>query len=433
MKPIAALLSVVLILAATCSIHAQAPVPVGPAGPVTRDQATATAAPPASQPAAEAVNPEGVKQAEQILHMVHKTYRTAQAMTDSLKVEYKSGMGNNTAEELKFAFDNIGGETMDVPGMKFIAYGEKFYIVRNDVADKYFASDAKNISTGLESAFGENNRVPPPVAFHDLSDRDGQLQSMTMGLINSPHLVNLETIKTESGQSMHEIRFAGEGGSGKAHVTVDSNLLKKVMLNVKPVGAPEGVSIQVTLTLDPKVLDRLPQPIIFDPGARKAVKSMHELEPTPLAIGEVAPDFTLSTLSGESVTLSTLKGSVVVLDFWATWCGPCKRALPELQKFSEWAAASGKPVKVFAVDVWEREQTVDAKVEKVKKFWTGAGYTMHTLMDTKDEVAKLYGVQSIPTTLIIDPNGKLFKLHSGFAPGMMQMLQTEVEEALNAQ
>jgi hypothetical protein len=131
------------------------------------------------------------------------------------------------------------------------------------------------------------------------------------------------------------------------HINPESKLVEKVKMNVEPPNMPANTKFELTLTLSPKVADTLPTAIAFDAGSRKAVDSLEGLEPTPIAIGETAHDFTLSTLGGETVTLSKLKGSVVILDFWATWCGPCKMALPKLQEFATWAESSGQPIKVY--------------------------------------------------------------------------------------
>src|SRR5262249_21362197 len=75
--------------------------------------------------------------------------------------------------------------------------------------------------------------------------------------------------------------------------------------------------------------------------------------PALLTVGQKAPDFELKDPDGQTIKLSSLKGKVVVLDFWATWCGPCKMAMPGIQKLHE--EFKGKPVKVFGVNIWEKD------------------------------------------------------------------------------
>ena len=124
------------------------------------------------------------------------------------------------------------------------------------------------------------------------------------------------------------------------------------------------------------------------------------------------------------MTLAELRGSVVVLDFWATWCGPCKRGLPLLQKVHDWAATEGHPVRVFAVNMAERERTPEAKHAKVSQFWSSTGYTMPVLMDLDDAISRAYGVGPIPHSVVIGPDGVIQKVHIGYDAKMDTTLKT---------
>lgn len=116
--------------------------------------------------------------------------------------------------------------------------------------------------------------------------------------------------------------------------------------------------------------------------------------------GEMAPDFTLSGLDGKPVALSKLRGKVVVLDFWATWCGPCRRWLPIVAKVARETAAKG--VKVYAVNVRETPA-------QVKAFLKGAGVVIPVLLDKDGAIGNAYGAASIPLTVIVGRDGKIVK------------------------
>jgi thiol-disulfide isomerase/thioredoxin len=134
-----------------------------------------------------------------------------------------------------------------------------------------------------------------------------------------------------------------------------------------------------------------------------------------------APDFELAVLNdGRSVKLSDLKGKVVILDFWATWCGPCRKSIPHVQTFYERKLPN---VEVFCVNVFERDGGV-----QVAPFWKDAGYPMPVLLGTQD-TATSYGVRSIPTMFVIGPDGKIRYRHSGFAPDLAEKLQWMAEDA----
>ena len=137
--------------------------------------------------------------------------------------------------------------------------------------------------------------------------------------------------------------------------------------------------------------------------------------------GEVAPDFSLDLLAGGKMQLAEQKGKVVVLDFWATWCGPCVRALPSIAEIA--AAYKDKGVVVFALN---QQEEADA----VKKFIESKKLALTVAMDAKGEAAKLYQVSGIPQTVIIDKEGKVAAVHVGYSPGLKEALSKEIEAAL---
>lgn len=134
-----------------------------------------------------------------------------------------------------------------------------------------------------------------------------------------------------------------------------------------------------------------------------------------------APDFDLEQLGGGTVKLSSLKGKVVVLDFWATWCGPCKMTMPQIDQFNKNKADD---VLVYGVNVWERNGTAG-----VGPFIEKSGYTFPILFGT-NELASEYAVRGIPTMFVIDKNGKIAHRHVGYNPQIGQILKAQTDELL---
>jgi thiol-disulfide isomerase/thioredoxin len=145
-------------------------------------------------------------------------------------------------------------------------------------------------------------------------------------------------------------------------------------------------------------------------------------------LDEVAPQFTLKNLDGEAITLADLKGKTVILDFWATWCGPCKASFPGMQEVVEKYKDNDNVVLLF-VDTFEDGKN---REKDVAKFIKDNKYDFHVLIDgkVKDsndyEVAKKYGITGIPTKIIIGPSGKINFRAVGFS-GNNDKLKQEID------
>ncbi len=117
-----------------------------------------------------------------------------------------------------------------------------------------------------------------------------------------------------------------------------------------------------------------------------------------------AMDFTLTNLEGENVALSDNQGKVVVLDFWATWCGPCISSFPHMQELVN--QFQDKEVEFFFIDSWERQEP-DKTREKVVQFLEENKYNFNVLFDYNDEVISTYKVLGIPSRFLIDKSGNI--------------------------
>lgn len=117
--------------------------------------------------------------------------------------------------------------------------------------------------------------------------------------------------------------------------------------------------------------------------------------------GAQAPNFTLSDVNEESISLVDLRGKVVVLNFWATWCPPCRSEMPEFDELDKEFKESSEAV-LLAVNLTDGSRETKAKVQK---FLDANGYGMRVLLDIGTRTAKAYNVMGIPTTLVINPKG----------------------------
>lgn len=125
-----------------------------------------------------------------------------------------------------------------------------------------------------------------------------------------------------------------------------------------------------------------------------------------LVTGQEAPDFTGPTTAGDMLTLRTYRGRPVVLNFWATWCAPCRQELPVLQAVYE--AHREKGLIVLTIN-----QDDDGQQEVVRAYLTSQGFTFPALRDPQGDVATRYQVVVLPSTMFIDATGTLTATHIG--------------------
>jgi peroxiredoxin len=134
-------------------------------------------------------------------------------------------------------------------------------------------------------------------------------------------------------------------------------------------------------------------------------------------VGDMAPDFELATLDGRTIKLSALRGQPVLVNFWATWCGPCKEEMPLLVQ--AYAAHRANGLRVLAIDT-----TAYDDVQDVKKFVADYQMNFDILLDTDDAVGSNWNTLGLPSSYFIDTTGKVVSLRIG------QMSAQELNDSL---
>lgn len=156
---------------------------------------------------------------------------------------------------------------------------------------------------------------------------------------------------------------------------------------------------------------------LFGGNSSKAEKGpMPELPPGEITGG--APAFTLSDMSGKSVSLADFRGKVVVLDFWATWCPPCKKEIPDFVELQKQYGPQGVQVVGIALD----------QPDKVRAFAEQNGINYPVLLGNDELTVKYGGIDGIPTTFVIDKKGKIVNRFEGFRP--RSVFEAEIKKLL---
>ncbi|MGH1470461.1 MAG: TlpA disulfide reductase family protein [Cellvibrionaceae bacterium] len=134
-----------------------------------------------------------------------------------------------------------------------------------------------------------------------------------------------------------------------------------------------------------------------------------------------AYDFTLPSNSGKNVRLSELRGEVVMINFWASWCGPCRQEMPILEELYQRYSRAG--FTILGVNVEPDSEDANKILKNVK-------ISFPVLYDKESEVSELYNVEAMPSTVIIDRNGEMRYLHRGYKPGYEDDYKAQIKELI---
>jgi len=144
-------------------------------------------------------------------------------------------------------------------------------------------------------------------------------------------------------------------------------------------------------------------------------------EAAPPKTGQPAPDFTLRSSTGKNVKLSERRGEVVMVNFWATWCAPCRQEMPQLNQLYDRYRKNGFTLLAVSVD-----DNPDKALEMAKQL----GVRFPVLIDSRKQVSRLYDIDAMPSTLLIDRDGKVRYLHRGYRAGVEKQYEERIRELL---
>ncbi|MFZ2989562.1 TlpA disulfide reductase family protein [Ideonella sp.] len=139
------------------------------------------------------------------------------------------------------------------------------------------------------------------------------------------------------------------------------------------------------------------------------------------ATGAPAPNFVLRTLDGQNLRLSEQRGQVVMLNFWATWCGPCREEMPQLNRLHDKYKGAG--FALLGINVDEDPRQAAALAAKL-------GVKFPVLLDSDKQISKTYDLSAMPSTVLIDRDGKVRHVHRGYRDGVADLYDQQIRQML---
>src|SRR5260370_6698705 len=380
--------------------------------------------------AVEAGSQGEVARAREILETSAKAYKNVEALRDTLSY-FVSAPGSG--QETKTQMYGFGpGRRVFVKNalLEAVALDKTFYLAQSDVPDKYVsASYDRDFGSILHNIAGAGSLFePPPLAMHEGKSLDACVDTFRFNLLERLRIDGFRGVTGDDKKTYDEVHFAASNGALAVLINPETHFLQRISFQVRPAGAPERFLVRVNGTFSPRASAE--PPITFTVGSRSVVNNLTELASKRLALGSPAPDFAVETLDGKKIALQDLRGSVVLVDFWATWCVPCWKELKETQSIADWVATEKLPVKVFAVNTLEKGSDAGEKSKRVQAFWRSQGFAMPTLFDSNSEMFKAYASPGLPSMVLISQTGTILRYHEGLFPDMEETLKRELRESV---
>lgn len=376
---------------------------------------------------------DAIRQAREFLAAAGKAYRDASSIVETITVGVVMPGGERSEETMTVEYGPKNSFRMAMGGMQLLALDGMAYFVPDQPADKYIE---RKVEGGLGKTFGAMlpgySSPTGALAMRDGIEGDALIENFAGMFVQGAKLGGFRT-----GEKAIEVLLVGEGGQMVVAFDPATKLQSGMTATLNPPGMPPEMQIGLDMKVENKVADQLPTPIVFEKGSRTAAADVMEImgggaEPEmKIKVGDPVPAGVLARLDGGSFDIAKDgKGKVVVIDFWATWCAPCRKGLPLLDKFATEMKSNDK-VAVFAVNVWEEEEG-SARIEKVKSFWTGQKLGVETLIDGDSSFIEAFGFSGIPAFVVIGPDGKVAALHVGYDANLVETLTKDVNAALAA-
>ena len=374
--------------------------------------------------------------AAQIIEQVRQAYRDAPGLKDSMTLT-KTVAGSSMSIEMAVDFRPGTDAELSYDHYRIAAAGEALFVSSTRAPNKYFKrplhEDVQQTLLQLEGGF-----IPPMphiqwrIASQDNEPAAALNLTMPLGLKPTDH-----ALVERDGRQVIEVKLTGQNSTAVATISPRTMLLQSLVITYLIYGSPAASAETYTLQCSPELLES-PEPLIVVTEGRRVVESLAQL--VPFGVGDRLEKVQFARLDGSTVKIEDYRGSVVVLDLWATWCGPCRAAMPVLDEFTREAKEAGKPIVVLAVNTNEfqgrRVENAEARrLANIRGYWETVDYAFEPVIDSADALIDQFGFQSIPAMVIVGPDGVIRNTHTGFpgAEGYLQTLRSETADAIKAE
>lgn len=317
------------------------------------------------------------------------------------------------------------------PVFRIVARDKRMVATQHNVAGRYAEvpfqgdfADALRRMGGAQAQLGP----PPAVVASQGGDLAAFIDALRFGVLAPLEVVGVQQSAAGDGPAQIEVELRASNGQVVVGLDPATHRLREARVAMGE--GKQQVRFSGRYRFTPgNPGDALAWP---DLARQTAVTTFADLEISSYPLGQPAPDVRLRTLEGGTVSLASLRGNVVVLDFWATWCVPCWTALKHTSELAAWAKSSGLPVRIFAVDTLEEVGSFEEQKSQVADFLRSRKLDLPVLLDEQGKAFAALHRPGLPSLVIVGKDGKLARYHSGVLEDMTATVRKEVIELTKA-
>jgi thiol-disulfide isomerase/thioredoxin len=383
---------------------------------------------------ADAAAPGGVAEGRAALEASRAAYQRAGSFRETLgfelelpdgrresrKQEYGVGAGNTAF----LALSSEGRETF-----RLIARDGRLVATQFNVAGSYAEVPyAGDFAASLRRMGGDQAQLeaPPAVVARQGGDLPAFLTALRLGVLAPLEIAGSQMSAAADGSQQVRVELRAANGHLTIEIDAASHRLREISAALGEGAQQVRAHGRFTFTPgDPGGALQLP-----DLTGRTAVPTLAALGAASFHLGGPAPKLSLPSLDSGPAQSLDLPGTVVVLDFWATWCVPCWTALEHTAELAAWAKTSGLPIKIFAVDTLEQTQDAGEQRRLAAALLRTRKLDLPVLLDPGSKAFAAFQNPGLPSLVILDRNGHLARYHSGLLPEMVKTVRGEVLELL---
>ncbi|HEX4954817.1 MAG TPA: TlpA disulfide reductase family protein [Thermoanaerobaculia bacterium] len=379
---------------------------------------------------ARAASPEEIEKGRAALDAARLAYQKSGAFRETLELTIVRPSGKTRTHTYDYgvgpkdeAFLVLLNEGKEMT--RFVAREGKMAGTASYVEDRYAEVPYRGDLAAALGAIGADQTgltAPAAVVASQGGDLQAFLHALRQGILGP-----LEIVGFHEDGSLVEVELKAEEGTLTVGLDPATHRLRQDRLILGEGTQQVKATGRYTFTSgDPGAALAFP-----DLTGRTAMATLQELERGGgYPLGQPAPPATLRTMDGGTVRLADLRGSVVVLDFWATWCVACWGSLKHTAELAAWASGSGLPVRVFALNTLEKTSDPEEQRRLAAELLRAKGLDLPVLLDSGRETYLAFHDPGLPSLVIIGKDGRLARYHSGFLEDMAATVKGEVAELL---